>query len=330
MKKNLVIDKYRYFTAKGLKPNEEKEILELADLHIGKNTMNKYGEESINLLYKYLEDKEKIDAIIVPGDHVNGANSYLNDEYMKKLNYVLEMLGEKAPTILSKGNHDIWNDNYGISKLYKEVGNLKNVYALDNEQVTINDISFTGFSPRFKAYDIMNIGQKASDMFIEDYKKCNFKYEDGKLNILLTHDPLTISSLDAISALNEDLKNITLVASGHLHNGFITTKHELRSKYKLQDRGYIESPLTLFRTGSCRGARLIGGLQKGQVYLPDDEYETIIDGRNQKDKALLVVTKGFSKYPLSKIGGDPNITEISLSSLFCYSDKDKNKKAKVI
>ena len=61
MKKNLVIDKYRYFTAKGLKPNEEKEILELADLHIGKNTMNKYGEESINLLYKYLEDKEKID-----------------------------------------------------------------------------------------------------------------------------------------------------------------------------------------------------------------------------------------------------------------------------
>lgn len=330
MSKTLVIDKYKLYTDKGLDINETKKIMQIADLHVGKNTLNKYGEESIQLLEKYLEDTNNIDSIIVPGDLVNGANSYLNSEYLAKLNYILEMLGQKAPTIVSRGNHDVWNGNDEISEIFKNLYKIKNVYPLDNEQANIDGVTYTGFSPRFDAYNIMNVGKKANEMFEEDWKKCDFYFKNGNLNILLAHDPITMSSSESLNSLNEDFKNITMIGAGHLHNGFITTKHEQKRKQKLQDKGIWESPLTGFKINNCRGAYFIGNNTRGQLYLPEQDYYKVINGYEEKDKALLVITKGFSKYPLSKIGGDPNITEIELSnSKVNYSDDEKDIKSNI-
>ncbi|MCI5732437.1 MAG: metallophosphoesterase [Tenericutes bacterium] len=279
---------------------------------------------------KYLEDTNNIDSIIVPGDLVNGANSYLNSEYLAKLNYILEMLGQKAPTIVSRGNHDVWNGNDEISKIFKNLDKIKNVYPLDNEQENIDGVTYTGFSPRFDAYNIMNVGKKANKMFEEDWKKCDFHFKNGNLNILLAHDPITMSSDESLNSLNEDFKNITMIGAGHLHNGFITTKHEQKRKLKLQDKGIWESPLTGFKINNCRGAYFIGNNTRGQLYLPEQDYYKVINGYEEKDKALLVITKGFSKYPLSKIGGDPNITEIELSnSKVNYIDDEKNIKSNI-
>ncbi len=238
----------------------------------------------------------------------------------------MQMFGEKAPTIVSKGNHDLYGNNDEISRKYKSLEEIENVYPLDNEQVKVNDITFTGFSPSLPAYNIMNYGPKSNNVFVQDWQNANFKFDEKELNILLAHDPITISSNESLQNISDDLKNITMIASGHLHNGFITTAHEKRSKYKLSDEGYWESPLTCFKIDTCRGAYMIGKGVKGPVYLPEEEYIKIIDGtyEEHKEKALLVVSKGVNKYPLSKWGGDPCITEVILEGPN-YSDEDLKK-----
>lgn len=322
MAKELIIDKFKLITNKISKEEKGKKILILSDLHIGKNSVNEYGKEALGLLEKYLEDTNDIDVILVPGDLVNGAKSYLNSEYMCQLKYYTQMLGEKAPTIISKGNHDFYGTNDEIAKQFKSLES-DNVYPLDNEQVPVNDITFTGFSPSLPAYNIMNYGKKANDIFVKDWQNANLNFNSKETNILLAHDPITISSKEALNEISDDLKNITMIASGHLHNGFITTAHERRSKYKLSDGGYWESPLTGFKIDTCRGAYMIGKGNKGRVYLPEQEFYKRIDGLDEenKDKALLVVSKGVNKYPLAKWGGDPCITEVVLEAS-SYFDSD--------
>ncbi len=285
----------------------------LSDLHIGKNTVNKYGKEALGLIERYLEDNNDLDMILVPGDLVNGAKSYLNSEYMAQLKYYIQMFGEKAPTIISKGNHDLYGNNDEISRKYKSL-EINNVYPLDNEQVTLNGVTFTGFSPSLSAYNIMNYGRKANNTFVQDWKNANFKFDENALNILLEHDPITISSNEALQEISGDLENIEFIASGHMHGGFTTTAHERRSKYKLSDGGYWESPLTGFKIDMCRGGYMLGKGMKSPVILPEQEYYKIINGlaEENKDKALLVVSKGVNRYPLSRWGGNPCITEVML------------------
>jgi len=326
MSKELITDKFKLITNKISRIDNGKKILQLSDLHFGKNTVNEYGKEALGLLEKYLEDTNDIDVILVSGDLVNGAKSYLNSEYMAQLKYYMQMFGEKAPTIVSKGNHDLYGNNDEISRKYKSLEEIENVYPLDNEQVKIDGVTYTGFSPSLPAYNIMNYGKKANDVFVHDWKKADLKFDSKDLNILLAHDPITISSNEALQEISDDLKNITMIASGHLHNGFITTAHEKRSKYKLSDEGYWESPLTGFKIDTCRGAYMIGKGVKGPVYLPEQQYYKIINGtyKENQDKALLVVSKGVNKYPLAKWGGDPCITEVVLEAPN-YSDEDLEK-----
>lgn len=114
--------------------------------------------------------------ILVPGDLVNGAKSYLNPEYMSQLKYYIQMFGEKAPTIIFKGNHDLYGSNDEIAKKFKSLESA-NVYPLDNEKVPVNGITFTGFSPSLPAYNIMNYGKKANDIFVQDWQNANFKFD---------------------------------------------------------------------------------------------------------------------------------------------------------
>lgn len=330
MSKELITDKYKLITPRIITNNLGKKILILSDLHIGKNSVNKYGKEAFRLIERYLEDNNDIDMILVPGDLVNGAKSYLNPEYMAQLKYYMQMFGEKAPTIVSKGNHDLYRTDDEIAKKFKSLEKINEVYPLDNEQVKIDDVTFTGFSPSLPAYNIMNYGKKANNIFVQDWQNANFKFDENGLNILLAHDPLTISSDEALKGISDDLKNITMIASGHLHNGFITTAHEKRSKYKLSDEGYWESPLTGFKIDTCCGAYMIGKYIKSPVYLPEQEYYKIINGldKENKDKALLVVSKGVNKYPLAKWGGDPNITEVVLEAPNYLDEDIENKKDK--
>lgn len=326
MAKQLVVDKFKVITAKEFLDGIKK-LVELADIHDGINMVNKYGRKSLKLLEKYFEDADDIDAIVVSGDHVLSAKSYLDPKCMAHLEYLMQMFGEKAPTIVSKGNHDLYFGNAEIDKKFKSLEKINNVYPLDNEQVTIDGVTYTGFSPSLPAYSIMNYGKKANETFIKDWRAAEFKFSDQDLNILLEHDPITISSDEVLEEINEDLKNITMIASGHLHNGYITTAHERRSKEKLSDKGIWESPLTRFKIDTCRGAYKLGNGEKSPVYLPEqDDYCTI--EMTDPNEALLVVTKGVSKYPLSRWGGDPNITEVVLQSPSYVEDLDTEIKQK--
>lgn len=328
MEKQLVKDKYLLVTNKGLKGKEQKRIIILGDLHVNSYYENRFGKPVLKLLYNYLEESNDVDAILVVGDNVMGAKSYKNQKTMSTLNYILSMLSEKAPTLISKGNHDLFLNDDEIAKLFKSLEKINNVYALDNEQVKLDGVTYTGFSPRHDAYGIMNYGAKANNMFVEDYQNANFKYEDNELNIALIHDPITVSSKEALQVMDNDLRNISLIASGHLHNGFIPTKIGYKLQDRLQDKGFWESPLTGFKIDTCRGAYFLGKGIKSTVILPEKEATKIINGLNEEDKALLVVTKGISKYPLTPWGGDPNITEVTLMSDKAFEDENEIKYSK--
>ena len=144
MSKTLVIDKYKLYTDKGLDINETKKIMQIADLHVGKNTLNKYGEESIQLLEKYLEDTNNIDSIIVPGDLVNGANSYLNSEYLARKR-IADFRGWNDTT--NQKFYDFIDENAVklISDLCEQYNIIKLVisssWRLSTLEKTINDFS---------------------------------------------------------------------------------------------------------------------------------------------------------------------------------------------
>ena len=322
MAKELIIDKYVLLTDRGINLDEKKEIILLSDIHIGKNFNNKYSNKVITLLEKYLETKENIDSIVIPGDHVNGARSYLNNEYMSLFKYLLEMFSQKSPVILSRGNHDLWNENDDITRIYKDLEKIPNVYPLDNEQLKIEGINYTGFSPRFEAYQVMKKRSVVNNMFVEDYLNEHFNYDVSNLNIDLIHDPSHIASMESLNRLKEDLSKINLIVSGHMHNGYIPDNIEYLLSDRLSDMGFSESPYTGFKTDMCRGAYFLGKNSKGTVILPNKHDKRIINGLDKKDRALLVVTKGISKYPLSYFDGNPSITEITVQGPN-YIDKEE-------
>ena len=329
MTKKLITDKYVFLTDRGIKNGEIKNILLLSDIHIGRNFNTKHGRMITSLLELYLEEQSNIDSIVIPGDHVNGAKAYLNKEYMNLFKYLLEMFGQKAPTILSRGNHDLLNENEEIIKIYKDLDKIPNIYPLDNEQVKIGGINYTGFTPRLDAYSILKYGEIPNNMFIEDYEKEKFSYNSKDLNVNLMHDPITLSSKESLYALNEDFKLINLITSGHLHNGYVPTNLEYMFTDKIKDMGYWECPYTGFVTDMCRGAYFLGDKAKSEVMLPNRFSEKVISGfGNNHDKALLVVTKGIHKFSFLPIG-NPSVTEIIIKGCN-YKDSEAEETRKYL
>jgi len=305
MKKEIIIDKYNIVTNK-VALEKAKKFRIISDLHIGIRTITNKGNKIIQPLEKYFQDQSEIDAILIPGDLVNGARSFNNLEYMRQLRSLLASLGEVAPTIISKGNHDLWLENSETAKNYKTLETVKNVFPLDNEQIEIDGVVYTGFSPRHTAYSVFQQGKKANQMFIEDWQNSELEFEKDKLNILLNHAPHLIANPQALKELREIYQSVTLIASGHLHNGVIPDVIEQKFTRWLKDRGVWPSTKTAFVNDMCRGGYALG-LKKTLVALPKEEQEMLIELLDYE--AALVVSKGANR-----VIDPPSVTEVSIQN----------------
>lgn len=199
---------------------------------------------------------------------------------MEQLEFFLSSLGNVAPTIVSKGNHDLFLNSDEAIKAFKNLSKIKNVFPLDNEQITIKGINYTGFSQRASAYRLKNYGHKANNMFIEDFTSNNFCFDPNTINILLNHSPIEIASNESLKELSDMFKAITLIASGHQHNGFIP--NFLERTFNISDKGLWENPKTFFVIDKCRGVYLLGKEEKLDVYLPKDKGVRVIESLEKK------------------------------------------------
>ena len=280
----LIIDENNVETNKNI--DNEKFVL-LADLHLNKQLNQKMIDLVLSFLYE-----NKVDAILIPGDIMN--SSYYTDKIcLEKLEYLLKQFGEISKTIISLGNHDIYKMTNEQRNNFDKLNRINNTYALDNAQVKIGNINFLGFSTSHKAYEVDKI--KRNNIFIKEFSNANFKIKKDEFNVLLNHHPKPVASNYVQKSLSYLFKDIDLIVSGHLHNGYVPDEIEQFFKNTIKDYGISETPelfpkKIISRINYCRGMHSL---------------------KNSK----LIITKGFRTYAgyiPSFIETNPHINEINI------------------
>lgn len=282
------------FEIESNKINKDYNLCCFADIHVTKALTKELFEEL--LLSIYMQDP---DAILIPGDIISDADTFLNVEYVKKIRDLFKTLGSISDTFVSLGNHDIKKGKTISAKdgieLLKQIES-GSVYVLDNKQENLNDdISITGFSPREKNYYYGNHNEW-TNYFIEDYSKCDFSTEENKYNILLCHSPESI--IDVIN----NIQPYDLILSGHNHDGLVPRFLQKIGVGK-NDMGYtiaVEenniSKLELRTLPYCRGMHNVGnskliitrGLRK---WVEDSRFFDALDSVCAKDITSIKLTK---------------------------------------
>ncbi len=184
--------------------------------------------------------------ILIPGDIVDDPKII----YADCLNFLIAFLkkcANIAPVIISKGNHELKDDDIDIRQLYKKLANINNLYVLDNQNLILGKFNFIGFSPRADVY--LNHPETKVLEFAKEYNFCKFNVNNKKINILLCHSPLTIvKALDKL----DNYEYINYIICGHMHNGLVPKRVEKLFKTK----GFVGPEYVLFPP-YCRGVHSI-------------------------------------------------------------------------
>lgn len=193
-----------------IKSNVNLNIALISDLHYS----NKINKKIFNKVLKKFNNL-KPDYICIPGDIIDESIDYDQNVY----NFFKE-LTKISKVIISIGNHDIskFKGNkmiYYDTKWYEKLKDINNLYVLNNEQITFNDITFTGYTTLFDK-DNYYIDNPINTL--NDLKKLNFK--TTKFNILLCHSPQSILGNEDLYN-NEFIKKQNLILCGHMHNGMV-------------------------------------------------------------------------------------------------------------
>ena len=218
----------------------------ITDIHHIKHSNNKFYNSIVRVV-----KKEEPNYILIPGDIVDNPK-ILNTDYIEILICFFSELSKFAPVIISKGNHDIASKKYRIADFYKKLEKYNNIFVLDNISKVIGGYQFIGFSPVVNAYR-RKYKSQWDEMFIEEFKKCNFKIIANKKNILLCHAPNIIIKKNIIEKL-PIIKNIDYIICGHMHNGLVPKKLESI----LKNNGLFGPEYTLFPK-YCRGVHKLKG-----------------------------------------------------------------------
>ena len=182
----------------------------ISDIHysykVNKKILNKVLNKFKNL---------KPDYICIPGDILDEATDYDKNVYD-----FFEKLTKISKVIVSLGNHDLATFKkskmyYNDTKWYNNLKTIKDLYILNNEQITFNNITFTGYTTLFDENNIYNDNPNNT---LNDLKKLNFNI--NKYNILLCHSPQSILGNNKLYD-NHFIKNQNLILCGHMHNGMV-------------------------------------------------------------------------------------------------------------
>jgi len=312
MQDKLIIDRYQVITDNS-RLKEVKNLRILSDFHVGRRTLRNKGKRAFAPILEYFDNQSDIDAVLIPGDHVNRASSFVNKDVMNQLCLVLSEIVERVPNtpvILSMGNHDKYRQTPETLEAYKSLGDIKNVYPLDNEKIEFKGVVYAGFSPRHTAYRLLAHGVIANRMTVKDFHASGLTFDPNQLNILLNHAPHLMSNKHALCELKEIYEALTLIVSGHLHNGGISDDFEqnILSKFKwLQDKGRWPSIKTGFVNNMSRGGFVLSD-KREFVSFPTRGEEALINLSDER--AALLVSKGVNRayHP-------PSVTEVTIKPM---------------
>ena len=140
-------------------------ICVISDIHFSYQVKNK----KLNALLLKLRAR-KPDYIFLPGDLVDCNDMIFKPSEEARLLKFLENLGEIAPTLIAKGNHDVYKtaskehkkktgDNWELfenTDFIKKVRALKNVFYLDNEAYEDEKIYALGFTQSPEYFNFFN------------------------------------------------------------------------------------------------------------------------------------------------------------------------------
>ena len=133
----------------------------------------------------------------------------------------LTQLAKITTVIVVYGNHDIaLYDNgtcYINDKLFNKIKKIKNLYLLDNQLLTINNICFVGLKLDYKYYYDT---KEDPEEFIKHYNRIVNSLDPNTYNIILSHSPIALTKKGTLLKLN-DYSNIDLILCGHMHGGMI-------------------------------------------------------------------------------------------------------------
>lgn len=184
----------------------------ISDIHFYEG----YNKKILNKLYNQLL-KSKPNYICITGDILDSSNECnLNDLYTW-----LKDISTISPTLVVLGNHDekyghMGNWKHKVNKEYvNELKSIKNLYLLDDNNKTFDDINFYGFNLSYKYYEENN---ELYSIFEEEVKDLNPKFKKEQYNIILFHSPINIYKYIKNNP-KHPFNDCDLILSGHMHNG---------------------------------------------------------------------------------------------------------------
>lgn len=209
------------------KIDRDRRILSLSDFHLTEDK----GFEHLKEI-KSKTDMTKISHIVMPGDIINDVNELKDNKFRNKVLQALSDFADDKHVFLSAGNHDQMTLNNkewqrgDYSLLQETIKQLPKFHLLENgERITVNDITYSAFSPDYSYYE--DEDKERKDLEAEsDYEEAFMKnynanlFDNNTFNILLTHEPQSIIKLSTKkgSCIQD---NTDLVLSGHMHDGML-------------------------------------------------------------------------------------------------------------
>lgn len=196
-----------------------KRIVLISDIHYGRD----FKKEKLSLILNKIKSL-KPDYITLTGDLIDNTN-VLEDLIVKsEVKKFLKELASTTRVIMCIGNHDqfflkkrAFRCEYEFDsnqEWFKEIRKIPNLVLLDNEIFEENNIRFIGLTPSFNYYQ-----KEDSSILFNELKNKFPRIKEDFFNILLIHSPINILSDKTIKETN--LKSVSLILSGHTHNGMM-------------------------------------------------------------------------------------------------------------
>lgn len=282
--------------------------------------------------------------VIIAGDIMQG-DEWEDLKAINDFEYFLDNLSESMHVFMKPGNHDsIGNNSDNHERRIANFRDLerKNVYPLVNDIEIYDGFQIAGFMPSIKL--LHNSFTMSNDLlqkhFIEEVnEKMSISNSEKYINEFIGHNPHMImgKSLGVLDGFNT-------FYSGHLHNGYYSSKRTKKYPDKYLDYGYNEkpyeiddngkllgiNPFLITKTSLCRGCIFFDGntkylvLRNGHYYYNVDNkwypvypYDAIKDILDKKLKSL-VITGGIKKFSyFSDLIDIPEVTMVT------YEKKEK-------
>lgn len=199
----------KFYTTKNI---DNIKLAVISDIHFYEGFNEKILQKIINQI-----ENNKPNYITIVGDILDGTNT----TNLSKLKDFLEKLASISPIIVVLGNHDEkegCHHNWSYQKssiLIDTLHNIKNLYLLNDNTKTFDNITFYGFN---LSYDYYENKCETYEAFCDEIKNLTFNIPQNTYNITLIHSPMNIYTFIKNNP-NHPLNNSDLILSGHMHNG---------------------------------------------------------------------------------------------------------------